>query len=255
MNTTGRFLFLFFSISGLLFSAGSTLADGWSGAELAAALDNPGRAQADKDRDAARQPADVIAFSGIEPGMLVLDVMASAGYYTEVLSVAVGEDGTVYAQNPVRMLQFRDGANDKALTARLADERLANVVRLDGSMDEVDIAAGSLDAAFTALNFHDTYYMAGNDAAVGLLLQIHGKLKPNGILILIDHVGDPDQDNAKLHRIPKQIAIDLAIESGFVVEADGDVLSHPEDDKTQMVFGTDIRGKTDRFVLKLRKSG
>jgi len=255
MNTTGRFLVLFFSISGLLLATQSTLAGGWSADELAAALDNPGRVQADKDRDAARKPADVIAFSGIESGMSVLDVMASAGYYTEVLSVAVGEDGTVYAQNPIRMLQFRDGATDKALTARLADERLANVVRLDGSMDEIDIAAGSVDAALTALNFHDTYYMAGNDAAVGLLRQIHGKLKPNGVLILIDHVGSPGQDNAKLHRIPKQIVVDLVTEAGFVVEADSDVLSHPEDDKTQMVFGKDIRGKTDRFVLKLRKPG
>ena len=255
MNTTGRFLVLFFSISGLLLATESTLAGGWSADELEAALDNPGRAQADKDRDAARKPANVIAFSGIEPGMTVLDVMASAGYYTEVLSVAVGEDGTVYAQNSIRMLQGRDGATDKALSARLADERLSNVVRMDGSLSEIDIAAGSLDAAFTALNFHDTYYMAGPDVATAWLQQVHNKLKPNGILVLIDHVGDPDQDNAKLHRIPKQIAVDLATEAGFVIEADSDVLSHPEDDKTQMVFGQDIRGKTDRFVLKLRKAG
>ena len=255
MNATGRFLIISLFTSGLLLVAGSSGADGWSAAELAAALDNPDRAQADKDRDEARQPADVIAFSGIEPGMTVLDVMASAGYYTEVLSVAVGEDGIVYAQNPIRMLQFRDGATDKALTARLADDRLSNVVRTDGSLSEIDLADGSLDAAFTALNFHDTYYMAGNDAAVALLKTISGKLKPNGILLLIDHVGNPDQDNAKLHRIPKQIAVDLVTEAGFVVESESDVLSHPDDDKTQMVFGPDIRGKTDRFVLKLRKPG
>jgi len=255
MNATGRFLIISLFTSGLLLVAGSSAADGWSAAELSAALDNPGRAQADKDRDEARRPADVIAFSGIEPGMTVLDVMASAGYYTEVLAAAVGEDGIVYAQNPIRMLQFRDGATDKALTVRLADDRLSNVVRMDGSLNEIDLADGSLDAAFTALNFHDTYYMAGNDAAVALLKTISGKLKPNGILLLIDHVGNPDQDNAKLHRIPKQIAVDLVTEAGFVVESESDVLSHPDDDKTQMVFGRDIRGKTDRFVLKLRKPG
>jgi predicted methyltransferase len=126
---------------------------------------------------------------------------------------------------------------------------------MDGSLNEIDLADGSLDAAFTALNFHDTYYMAGNDAAVALLKTISGKLKPNGILLLIDHVGNPDQDNAKLHRIPKQIAVDLVTEAGFVVESESDVLSHPDDDKTQMVFGREIRGKTDRFVLKLRKPG
>lgn len=250
-----RFLVLFFAVSGWLSVTGPVQAGGWSADALAAALDNPGRAQADKDRDAARKPSEVIAFSGIEQGMTVLDVMASAGYYTEVLSVAVGEEGTVYAQNPLRMLQFRDGATDKALSARLADNRLQNVVRMDGSLNEIDLADGSVDAAFTALNIHDTYYMAGEEAAVALLKTIHAKLKPDGILVLIDHAGSPDQDNAKLHRIPKQIAVDLATSAGFAIDADGDVLSHPEDDKTQMVFARDIRGKTDRFLLILSKSG
>jgi predicted methyltransferase len=255
MTTISRFLVLPIAMAGLLLTAMPGHTGGWSADDLAAALDNPGRAQADKDRDAARKPAEVIAFSGIEPGMTVLDIMASAGYYTEVLSVAVGQDGTVYSQNPLRMLQFRDGATDKALSARLADNRLSNVVRMDGSLDEIDLADESVDAAFTALNFHDTYYMAGQEAAAALLQTIYGKLKPGGMLVLIDHAGNADQDNAKLHRIPKQIAVDLATEAGFAVEADGDVLSHPEDDKTQMVFGRDIRGKTDRFLLILRKSG
>ena len=255
MNRIHRIVMLLFAGSILLLAGQSGYADGWAEADLAAALDNEGRAQADKDRDEARRPAAVIAFSGIEPGMKVLDVMASAGYYTEVLSVAVGEDGKVYSQNPLRMLQFRDGATDKALTARLADGRLSNVVRADGSLGEVDIADGSLDAAFTALNFHDTYYMAGPDVAAEWLEQIRAKLKPNGILILIDHNGSPDQDNAKLHRIPKSVAVELATSAGFELEADSDVLSHPDDDMTQMVFGRDIRGKTDRFVLKLRKPG
>ena len=72
------------------------------------------------------------------------------------------------------------------------------------------------------------------------------------MLGLIDHDGDPDNNNVKLHRVPKQVAVDLATDAGFIVEADSDLLAHPEDDRTQMVFGP-IRGRTDRFVLKLRK--
>ena len=236
-------------IIGLIY-AGSLSADTWSAEDLTAALNNPSRSEADKGRDAARRPAEVLAFIGVEPGMTVLDIAASAGWYTEVLSVAVGEDGTVYSQNTLATLERRDGANDKALTARLADDRLPNVMRADGEISAIE--PGSIDVAFTALNFHDTYNFAGAETAVALLAEIYAVLKPGGVLGFIDHAGDPEQNNTKLHRIPKQIVMDLATESGFIVEAESDVLAHPEDDRTEMVFG-EIRGKTDRFVLKLRK--
>ena len=250
MKTSRKWLSLIsVLIIGLIY-AGSISADTWSAADLTAALDNPARSEADKGRDVARKPAEVLAFIGVEPGMTVLDIAASAGWYTEVLSVAVGEDGTVYSQNTLATLERRDGANDKALTTRLADDRLPNVMRADGEISAIE--AGSIDIAFTALNFHDTYNFAGAEAAAALLAEIYAVLKPGGVLGFIDHAGDPEQNNTKLHRIPKQIVMDLATESGFIVEAESDVLAHPEDDRTEMVFG-EIRGKTDRFVLKLRK--
>ncbi len=236
-------------IIGLIY-AGSISADTWSAADLATALDNPARAEADKGRDEARKPAEVLVFIGVEPGMTALDIAASAGWYTEVFSVAVGEDGTVYSQNTLATLERRDGANDKALTTRLADDRLPNVMRADGEISAIE--PGSIDVAFTALNFHDTYNFAGAETAAALLAEIYAVLKPGGVLGFIDHSGDPEQNNTKLHRIPKQIVMDLATESGFIVEAESDVLAHPEDDRTEMVFG-EIRGKTDRFLLKLRK--
>lgn len=45
--------------------------------------------------------------------MTVIDMIAAGGYSTEVLSGAVGGSGTVHAQNPARVLQLRDGANDR----------------------------------------------------------------------------------------------------------------------------------------------
>ena len=93
-----------------------------------------------------------------------MDLIAGGGYYTEVLSIAVGPTGTVHAQNPKAVLAFRDGANDKALTARLADNRLANVKRLDRAIPDMEITPGSLDAVITALNFYDVYNRGGVEA-------------------------------------------------------------------------------------------
>ncbi len=159
MKTMGKLLLVPLSVSLLAMAAceqPGEAAAGWSTADLAAALDNPNRPEADKERDAGRKPAEVVVFVGIEPGMTVLDVMASGGWYTEVLSVAVGPDGTVYAQNEPAALARRDGANDKAITARLADDRLTNVQRVDQELTGLELEPGSVDAAITALNFHDT---------------------------------------------------------------------------------------------------
>lgn len=220
-------------------------------AEWYAALADPARP--DRARDLGRKPVQVIEFLGIEPGMTVMDLFTAGGYYTEVLAAAVGPEGKVYAQNPGFMLKFNDGAADKQLSARLADNRLPNVVRLDAELDDLGLAPESLDAVTFALNFHDVYNARGEETTLGLLQVIKGVLKPGGVLGLIDHVGDPGNDNSALHRIDPDIVRDLVTRAGFVIEAESSVLANPEDDHTQRVFAPGIRGKTDRFLMRIRK--
>ncbi len=222
-------------------------------ASLAEALAGEGRAAEDRARDAGRKPADVIAFLGIEPGTKVIDLIAAGGYYTEVLSLAVGPEGQVYTQNPEFVLKFRDGANDKALTARLAGGRLANVKRLDAALSEVPIEPGSLDAAITALNFHDLYNGRSPEVAGGFLAQALKLLKPGGVLGLVDHSGNASEDNQALHRI-EESTVDVAVKAaGFEIDAKSDTLRNAEDDRSKNVFDESIRGRTDRFVMRLRK--
>jgi predicted methyltransferase len=221
--------------------------------DLRAMLASESRAEADRARDAGRKPADIVEFLGIEPSMQVMDVIAAGGYYTEVLSLAVGADGRVVAQNPPGILQIRDGAFEKQITARLADNRLSNVSRMDVNLGEMSVDAGTFDAAITALNFHDIYNRNGPEAALGALQTIYNALKPGGVFGIIDHAGVAEADNVALHRIEKALAIETAITAGFVVEAESDLLANAADDHTQGVFAEGIRGNTDRFVLKLRK--
>ncbi len=211
------------------------------------------RSDADKARDAARKPAEVIAFAGVKPGMTVVDVMAATGWYTEVLSEAVGPEGTVYAENPQWLVEAMGGRMIQGLEKRLAGNRLPNVIRADNGLTNGLIKPNSVDVALTALNIHDTYYRDGEDATIELLKQVKNVLKPGGVFIVIDHIGNPDGDNAKLHRIPEQIVKDLAVKAGFEIADESDILRHPEDDHTKMVFAKGMRGNTDRFVLKLRK--
>lgn len=223
-------------------------------ADLATRLRAESRSAEDRARDAQRRPAEVIAFLGIAPGDTVIDLIAAGGWYTEVLSLAVGPQGRVYAQNGAYVLQMREGANDKALTARLAGGRLPNVERLDREIDDLGLAPDSVDAALTALNFHDVYNTGGPEAAAAFLAAVRRVLKPGGVLGIVDHAGGAEgADDAALHRIEEKHVREAARAAGFEVEAASDVLRHPDDGRTRNVFEPGLRGETDRFVLRLRK--
>jgi predicted methyltransferase len=220
---------------------------------LVLALMDESRSTEDKARDGGRKPAEVMAFLGVEPGMTVIDVIAAGGYYTEVLSRTVGRRGKVYAQNPASVLKFRDGANDKALTRRLADNRLPNVIRWDRETTDLGIAPDSIDFAITALNFHDIYNSSGKNAAVSFSTLIFNVLKPGAVFGVIDHEGAAAADNQSLHRIQGGLALEALLEAGFSIESTSDTLRNPEDDLSKMVFDASIRGKTDRFLIKAIK--
>ena len=61
--------------------------------------------------------------------------------------------------------------------------------------------------------------------------------------------------NAALHRVEKARVLEVIEASPFVLEAESDVLANPDDDLSAMVFAPEIRGKTSRFLLRLRKAG
>ena len=144
-------------------------------AALERAMANSDRPAVDKEIDASRQAPAVLDFLGLEAGMTVLDVNASGGWYTEVLSYAVGSNGQVLMQNRP------GGRSAEAATARAG--RLANVD--EWLTDISDISASSVDFAITALNFHD-FHNSNPAAAQGILRQAMGALKSGGILAVID---------------------------------------------------------------------
>ena len=219
--------------------------------ELQAALNNPSRSDADKARDSQRKPVQVLSFFGIGKGMTVMDLMASGGWYTEVLSHAVGTSGKVYAQNIQVFLNYNDRMYDKALTDRLANNRLPNVIRWDREFADLG-EANSIDAALTALNFHDLYNT--NPAwAAEMLAGVKKVLKPGGTLAVIDQNGVAGADNNQLHRITQQEVVDAVTAAGFELIATSELLRNSEDDHTLNVFAPPIRGKTDRIIMKFRK--
>ncbi|MCP5346628.1 MAG: class I SAM-dependent methyltransferase [Pseudomonadales bacterium] len=213
---------------------------------------DPLRPEADKARDAGRMPAEVLNFLGIESGMTVIDVVAAAGYYTEVLSKAVGPSGTVYMQNsPASLTGERGERTVAAINERLANNRLGNVEQLRRDIDNLGLPDNSVDAAVIALEFHELYLRDDPQTAAKFLAEMRRVLKPGGVLGIIEHAGYPVFDPAPLHRALESQVVADAQAAGFFVSASSPLLENPDDDRSKMVFDGSIRGATDRFVLRL----
>ncbi|HEY7673479.1 MAG TPA: methyltransferase [Gammaproteobacteria bacterium] len=218
-------------------------------ARMRAALASPERAAENKARDADRKPIESIQFFDIETGDTVVELVAAGGWFTEVLSAAVGPTGKVYASNPPFLVQ---GEAEQALHARLG-----NVQAVHAPLAEAGVV-GVGDAALIALNLHDVYNGYGGNpggeaVAVGFLQSVFAALKPGGVLGVIDHVGIAGQDNAALHRMLPQQARDALTKAGFTIEAESSMLANPADDHTKIVFDPAVRGHTDQFVFRARK--
>jgi predicted methyltransferase len=214
-------------------------------ATLERAMENPGRPASDKARDSIRKAPKILQFMGVKQADTVLDFIAMGGWYTEVLSYAVGPNGKVYMQN-----------NPIPITERSTDERAERTSRLSNIEDYIgsiaDLTPNSIDFVMTALNFHDVYNRSAADADQ-MLKDILRILKPGGILSIIDHEGTEGSDNATLHRITFENAVKAPLAAGFVLVGTSDILENPKDGHTLAPFDPSLERRTDRFVLKLAK--
>jgi len=226
---------------------------------IAESLASQDRLEQDRVKDSLRRPDLVLSFFGIEPGMTVLDLFSGGGYYTEIVSRVVGENGKVVAHNNDAYLAY---AKD-AISARYADGRLANVDRITSEADDLSLPDATFDAALAMLTWHDFYYVDEDNGwptidTPALIAKLCSALKPGAILGISDHVAAtgsaPGASGQELHRIdPERIKADL---SGSCFEFKGEIsaLRNPDDDHGKPMFTEGIRGKTDRVVYKFQRN-
>jgi predicted methyltransferase len=210
----------------------------------------PDRSDADRQADARRQPAKLLAFAGVRTGMKVLDMEASAGYSTELLARTVGPTGVVYAQDSAAVIERY--VKDK-FDIRAQKPVMKNVVHVVRNFDDpIPPDVSGLDLITFFFAYHDISYMEVDRAAMNA--RMFAALKPGGFLVIADHSARPGDgiNVAKTqHRIEESVLRQEIEAAGFKLAAEADFLRNPEDPRDAAVSRPKI--PTDEFVLKYQK--
>lgn len=224
--------------------------------DYAAILADPARPEADRKDDAARKPAEVLAFAQLRPGDTVLEIEVGRGWMTEIISRAVGPKGKVITQNPVEFTY-----SGPAMAARRTAGGLANVTDTTSRFDALQAPDASVDRVLWILGPHELYYMPKNSPGLGdpakAYAEITRVLKPGGVFIAMDHAADagaPTTTGGTIHRIDPAVVLASAKAAGLKLDAKNDVLANPQDDRTKMVFDPTVRRHTDQFLFRFVKA-
>ena len=245
---------------------------------LAEILSSPDRREADRTNDLRRKPAEMLAFIGVRPGMVALDLSAGGGYTTELIARAVGPTGKVYGQsrprdpnNPPPKPPAPEGNatgapaaakppagppnSPLALAERAKNPAAANIVAVVRRFEDPvppEVASGTLDLATLMFNYHDLAWLKIDRAQMNRA--VFAALKPGGIYVIADHAGRPgtgDTEAGTLHRIEDAFLRREVEAAGFRLAEEGTFLRNPNDPRDR---NTPVPAQPkDQFVFKFMK--
>ena len=240
---------------------------------IAAIVASPDRAPADRINDTRRKPADMLAFIGVRPGMVALDVSAARGYTTELIARAVGPTGKVYGQNAPRAegrappAQAEGAAAPPApaatpaavpaptLVDRARNPAMSHIVPVTRPFEDPappEVANGALDLVTLMFHYHD-FGPLGVDRT-RLNQAIFKALKPGGIYVIADHSGRTGtgiSESGTLHRVEEAFVRREVEAAGFRLLAQGNFMRNPADPRDRNTPEPPM--PKDEFVLKFVK--
>jgi predicted methyltransferase len=244
-----------------------------TGGQLDRILASDHRNPKNSARDRYRHPKEVLSFFGIQPGMTVVEVWPSGGWWTEILAPFLREQGRYNAawfatawENTPDYLHRTEKAFDQMVASRPdLYGKVAKTYLLAPTY--VDIApASSVDMVLTFRNVHN-WAKAGN--ADAMFKTFHDVLKPGGILGVVDHRAAPGtsfEDQISSGYLTEQYVIDTAKRAGFRLAGWSEANANPKDTKDHpkgvwtlpptLALGDEDRekylaiGESDRMTLK-----
>lgn len=221
------------------------------GSAVRAVIEDPARSADDRALDVNRKPGEVLAFAGVAIGQKIGERFPGEGYWTRLLSKAVGAEGHVY----MLLLQYKDGLPYDLDKAEPVVAALPNASLVSKTVAQA-LPPEPLDLVVSILNFHDLYNEGIADYPLRFNKGVFGALKPGGIYLVIDHSAAPGAGSSvteTLHRVEEATVKAVAKEAGFELIDESNALANPMDPRTIPNWDKSVDGRSDRFMLKFRR--
>jgi ubiquinone/menaquinone biosynthesis C-methylase UbiE len=190
----------------VLLVASTALAAGSDGATSHRRFDDPAYWSTvfdDPARAAWQKPEELVAALGIRPGQCVADLGAGTGYFSRLLSAAVGPTGTVLAVDaePNLVADLRKRAEREGTT---------NLTPVLASLDNPRLPAGLVDLVLIV----DTYHHI--DDRVAYLRRLQRVLRPSGRVAVVDWQKRPLPVGPEMeHKLPREQVVDEMTSAGY----------------------------------------
>ena len=261
----------------LLGACANTTAPALAKERIAEILASPDRRAADRTNDIRRKPDQMLAFIGLRPGMVALDLSAGGGYTTELIARSVGPTGRVYGQSrprdpnrPAPAPAAPEGAaapaaaapppasppnSPLALAERAKNPAASSIVPVVRKFEDpvpTEVASNGLDLVTLMFNYHDLGWLGVDRAQMNRA--VFAALKPGGMYVIADHSGRPGtgiSESSTLHRIEEAFLRKEVEAAGFRLADKGNFLRNPGDPRDKNT--PDPPQPKDEFVLKFVK--
>jgi predicted methyltransferase len=256
---------------------------------IAEILASPDRSAADRTNDIRRKPGEMLAFIGVRPGMVALDLVAGGGYTTELIARAVGPTGRVYGQSAPRAPNREppvpaapEGASHPAavgsapppvvapnpapmraapmtsaqrLAERAKNPAAGNIVAVVQKFETpvpAEVASNGLDLVTLMFNYHDLGFLGVGREQMNRA--VFAALKPGGMYVIADHssrTGTGISESGTLHRVEEAFVRKEVEAAGFRLAAEGNFLRNPSDPRDKNT--PNPPQPKDEFVFKFVK--
>ena len=206
-------------------------------AALQAAIAGEWRGEANRARDAARHPAETLAFFGLKPGMTILEVAPGGGWWTEILASYARSTGGRYLATGADLSNPNLPESAKTARANFA-ARWAAKPEIFGTVEIVNFGPqsgplgppNSVDMVMTTRNVHNFMAQGTTDK---VFADFYAVLKPGGVFAVKEHRASPgpqDPQSASGY-VTEAHVIAAAEKAGFRLAGRSEINANPRDTK------------------------
>lgn len=223
--------------------------------KVQAVMEMDHRTDAERARDADRDPVNAVEFMGLEDDMTVIEfIPARQAYYTKILGPVLRDNGHLMA------IDSQGTFDNWGDWIEMPEMGMVHPVPMELSFNRSEgrympgelnfgIPAGTADKFLYVREYHN--FNAEDNARINAA--VFDSLKPGGEYVVIDHTRRHMQEETRvLGRREDPVTVIVQVQqAGFVLDRASDMFFQESDDLSKEVG--EIPNMTDRFFLVFKK--